>query len=283
MTDMKDAYEKSGYVKSNCHQLVHVVGRAAGDKFGDVAKAYEQGDDFCWSGYYHGVMESVISKIGYQEIRSKLNTVCASASRDQQYSFHHYNCVHGLGHGVMAVNNGELFDGLRTCDSLTDSWERESCFGGVFMENIMSEANPDHRSKYLKNDDLMYPCNAVARAYKQQCYLMQTSHALQVNGYNFDEIFTLCGKVENDFLSTCYQSVGRDASGSTISDLARTRDICMKGRDFNARSNCFIGAVKDFISYYHSNERGEELCAALEPVLRESCLAAAKSHNVGAK
>jgi hypothetical protein len=26
IADMKDAYEKSGYVRSNCHQLVHVVG-----------------------------------------------------------------------------------------------------------------------------------------------------------------------------------------------------------------------------------------------------------------
>jgi hypothetical protein len=153
-----------------------------------VAKAYEHGDNFCWSGYYHGVMESVISKIGYQQIRSKLNTICAGISADQKYSFYHYNCVHGLGHGVMAVNNGELFDALTTCDSLTDSWEQESCFGGVFMENVMSEVNPDHHTKYLKSDDLMYLCNAVDNRYKQQCFLMQTSHALRATSYDFDRV-----------------------------------------------------------------------------------------------
>ncbi|HEU4424756.1 MAG TPA: hypothetical protein VFR67_19700 [Pilimelia sp.] len=284
MTDMKDAYEKSEFVKGNCHQLVHVVGRAAGDKFGDVAKAYADGDNFCWSGYYHGVMESILTKIGVAEVKTKLNTICAGISTDQKYSFYHYNCVHGLGHGVMAVNNNELFDALTTCDSLTDWWERESCFGGVFMENIMSEFNPDHETKYLKTDDLMYPCNAVNQTYKQQCFLMQTSHALQVTGYDFDRVFALCDKVESGFRPTCYQSLGRDASGNTISDAIRTRDICMRGRDFDARSNCIVGAVKDFVSYYHSQEAGEKLCATLtDTAIRELCTSTAKSHNLGSK
>ena len=281
--DVKDAYQKSPYVKSNCHQLVHVIGRAAGDKFLDVAKAYEQGDDFCWSGYYHGVMESVIGKIGYAAIGAKLDTICATISKDNRYSFYHYNCAHGLGHGVMAVDNGELFDALHTCDNLTDSWERESCYGGVFMENVMNEVNPDHHTNYLKKDDLVYPCNAVERPYKQQCYLMQTSHALQSTGYNFDQIFGMCDGVEADFRPTCYQSLGRDASGSTISNAEQTRDLCMKGKDFAARSNCVIGAVKDFISYHHSNAEGEKLCAVLEPKLNEMCMSTSKGYSVAKK
>jgi hypothetical protein len=282
--DIKDAYNRSTFVKGNCHQLVHIIGRAAGTKYGDVSKAYEQGDNFCWSGYYHGVMEAVMAQIGYDQIKPKINTICATVSRAQKYSFYHYNCVHGLGHGIMAVNNSELYDSLTTCDALTDPWERESCYGGVFMENIMDEINPNHTTKYLKKDDLMYPCNAVNTQYKQQCYLMQTSHALQDTGYDFDKVFGLCDNVEADFRQTCYQSLGRDASGSTISDPVRTRDLCLKGRDFDARNNCLIGAVKDFISYYHANEQGMKLCAALDDArLRESCTATAKSYDVGTK
>jgi hypothetical protein len=231
-------------------------------------------------------MESVMGKIGYDQIKPQINTICESVSRDQKYSFYHYNCVHGLGHGVMAVNNSELFDSLGVCNGLLDSWERESCFGGVFMENIMEDVNTshNHKTKYLKADDLMYPCDAVERQYKQQCFLMQTSHALQGTGYDFDKVFGLCDKVETDFRATCYQSLGRDASGNTISDPVRTRDLCLKGRDFDARNNCVIGAVKDFISYYHSNEQGEKLCAVLTDVaLHDSCLATSKSYNVGTK
>jgi hypothetical protein len=282
-TDVKDADAKSAYVHGNCHQIAHVIGRAAGDRYGDVAKAYEQGDNFCASGYYHGVMEAVVGRIGYEQIRPKLNTICASAARARQYDLEHYNCVHGLGHGVMAVNNSELFDALDTCDSLTDSWERESCYGGVFMENVMDEINPEHHTKYLKRDDLVYPCNAVADPYKQQCFLMQTSHALQVTGYDFDRVFVMCDGVDGTFRGTCYQSLGRDASGNTVSDAVRTRDLCMKGRDHDAQQNCVIGAVKDFVWFYHSHEQGEKLCAILDPSLQETCLSTAKSFSLGTK
>jgi hypothetical protein len=280
--DIKDAYDKSQFVKGNCHQLVHVIGRAAGEKYKDVSQAYQQGDNFCWSGYYHGVMESVMGQIGYDQIKPKINTICETVSKNQKYSFYHYNCVHGLGHGVMAVNNSELFDSLHVCDALNDSWERESCYGGVFMENIMDEINPLHYTKYLKKDDLMYPCDAVDTQYKQQCYLMQTSHALQDTGYDFNKVFGLCDNVDVDFRPTCYQSLGRDASGNTISDAERTRDICLMGRDFDAKNNCLVGAVKDFISYFHSNAQGEKLCAVLQDTaLRDSCYATSKSYNIG--
>lgn len=278
-TDIKEAYEKSPFVKGHCHQLVHVIGRAAADKLGDVARAYDQGDDFCWSGYYHGVMEAVLAEIGYKNVKSRINTVCKSMGDKERYSFFHYNCVHGLGHGVMLVHQNELFDALGTCDNVGDRWERESCYSGVFMENIMAEFNPDHATKYLKKDDLMYPCNAVKGQYKQQCYLMQTSHALQSNGYDFPAVFTLCDGVEAPFKATCFESLGRDASGQTISDPVRTRDICMLGGNFDARNNCVTGAVKDFIGYSRSLERGRKLCALLESSLRDPCLATAEAFH----
>ena len=281
IADIKDAYDKSAYVRGNCHQLMHVIGQAAGDRYGYVAEAYARGTEFCWSGYYHGVMVSIITKIGYQNIKTQLNTICADIREKQRYSFAHYNCAHGLGHGVMLVREYELFDALKTCDTLTDGWERESCYGGVFMENIMAEINPDHSTKYLKGDDLLYPCTAVEPRYKQQCYLMQTSHALQATSYDFRRVFALCDGVETAYRATCYQSLGRDASGNTVSDAERTRDLCMMGRNFDARSNCITGAVKDFVAYFHSKEAGQRLCAVLDSVLRGPCLLVVKAFDVG--
>ena len=49
----------------------------------------------------------------------------------------------------------------------------------------------------------------------------------------------------------------------------------MMGEDYEARSNCVIGAVKDFISYYDGDEQARELCESFEadlPDLREVCL-----------
>ena len=67
-TDLKDEYEKNPFVKNNCHQLTHVIGRAAADLYGDIPTTYSKGDSFCWSGYYHGAMEAVVAKIGPDKI-----------------------------------------------------------------------------------------------------------------------------------------------------------------------------------------------------------------------
>jgi hypothetical protein len=245
-----------------------------------VSQAYVEGDNFCWSGYYHGVMEGIIGHIGIEQLTKESNNICSGVRvGKEQYSFFHYNCAHGLGHGFMANLGDELFTSLTTCDSLRDWWEKESCYGGVFMENIMADLNKEfHATKYLKPDQPLYPCTAVAEAYKHQCYLMQTSYALKVSEQDFSKVFALCATVDGSNRAVCYQSLGRDASGNSISNVDQTYSSCMLGPDQEARSNCVIGAVKDFISYYHSDEKGYELCRKFESELRSVCESTAKEY-----
>lgn len=272
-TQLRADYEVDESVRSNCHPLAHVIGRVAGLKFATVSAAYAEGDEFCWSGYYHGVMEAILSKMKPEDVGGKLNEICADLRDSKMYSFDHYNCVHGLGHGVMLITGHELFDSLRTCDNLADSWERESCYGGVYMENIMASTNPNHRTSYINNNQPLYPCTAVAEKYKQQCYLMQTSHALTVVGGDFAQVFSLCGGIEAIYQATCYQSLGRDASGRSISNAATTHTTCLLGPNTAAVTNCMVGAVKDFVSYHHSDTQAKELCGLFQTELANICLA----------
>src|ERR671929_1885250 len=48
-TDLKEQNENNEFVKANCHQMTHVIGRAAFDLYGDLSTTYAQGDNFCWS------------------------------------------------------------------------------------------------------------------------------------------------------------------------------------------------------------------------------------------
>lgn len=101
---------------------------------------------------------------------------------------------------------------------------------------------------------------------------MQTSHALLVEKEDFSKVFEVCSAVAPPFNLTCFQSLGRDASGQSSSDQTRTIDTCMLGASYEARDNCFIGAVKDFISYFHSDKQGLAMCAAIpDPNLAASC------------
>ena len=261
--DMEAAYNTDDFVKSQCHQLAHVVGRTSFEKAGSLEKAYQQGDNFCWSGFYHGAIEQAIKELGPARIKKEAATVCQSFALKQQYSFDHFNCVHGLGHGLMAVEDYNLFDSLKLCNNLNDSWEQSSCYGGVYMENVMVASRGDGTTAYFKADDPLYPCDAVDQLYKEQCYLMQTSYILQHNGYDFAKTFQECARADTGFAETCYRSIGRDASGSTISDVDKTIANCKHGGDApGAQYNCMLGAVRDFVSYYHGVEKANQLCDA---------------------
>lgn len=269
--ELKRLYELNLYVKSQAHPLAHIIGQAASDKFPDVSEAYTQGDSFAWSGYYHGVLEGIIGKIGPENLPSQLKNICSDLASKNKYSFDHYNCVHGLGHGVMAHTDDELFKSLKLCDLLSDGWERTSCWSGAFMENIIID-NKNHFTNYLKPSDPLYPCNAADKQYKDTCYLMQTSYMLKITGGDFAKVFGLCEQVEAEYQPTCYQSLGRDASGRSVSNIESTKITCGLGKNFDQQKNCIIGAVKDFISYHHSDIQAKNLCAELTEELKPICM-----------
>lgn len=277
--DLKQRYSSNAFVRAQCHQITHVIGRTAATAYAaDVSEAYTHGDNFCWSGYYHGVMETVIATIGRDKVVPQANNICKTLREKQRYSFYHYNCVHGMGHGFMEVEQDELFKSLIDCDGLADSWERSSCYGGVFMENVMASQTPTKSTQYFRADDPIYPCNAVGTGYQEQCYLMQTSHILQTNNYNFAATFAACDTVAPPFNATCYQSLGRDASGQSVSDGPTTKATCLLGSTTEARSNCVAGAVKDFVSYFHDDTPGKAFCASLPDELRTECYATVTSY-----
>jgi len=275
--DLKERYNGSAYVRSQCHPLTHVIGHVAVELYPEVSLAYTHGDSFCWSGYYHGVMEGIIGKVGKFAVVEKLDSICSGIPGKTTYSFDYYNCVHGLGHGLMALTFNELFDSLKICDNLQGLWEKQSCYGGVFMENVIVD-NKNHFTKYLKPEEPLYPCNAVEDKYKSSCYMMQTSYMLKVTGSDFKKVFELCSSAENGYQNLCYQSLGRDASGRSLSNAEVTKVTCELGSGYEQQSNCIIGAVKDFISYYHSDAQAKHFCEILSPAQNQICLDTASSY-----
>ncbi len=165
LADLKDERERNGFVRAACHDLTHVIGRTAVELYGDLAGAYSRGDPICSAGYYHGATEPVMAEIGADKVLEEADTVCADLRENQRYSTYHYNCVHGMGHGFMGVYESELFESLHACDALTERWEREHCYNGVFMENLTAMDNPSRPSKYLRADQPLYPCTEVETRY----------------------------------------------------------------------------------------------------------------------
>ncbi|HTK59727.1 MAG TPA: hypothetical protein VL283_00835 [Candidatus Baltobacteraceae bacterium] len=277
--DLKSLYDTDQTAHGFCHQLAHEIGHAGYKKYGSVAQAFEHGDSFCWSGYHHGVLESYVQEIGIEELPGRLSTVCDGVPGKESYTFGYFNCVHGLGHGLMAVTGDKVIEALKYCDGLPRSWDRDSCYGGVFMQNVINEDLQIHTPDF-KEGDPYYPCDAVDQKYKDSCYRMQTSHMLKVMKRDFSAIFAACAETpDKSEIDVCYTSLGRDASGSTVSDIAKTREICLLGKDARGREGCIIGAVKDFISFHHSDVQAKEFCGTLEDAaLKATCLQTADEY-----
>jgi len=82
-------------------------------------------------------MQGFALTLGREKLLSDLDGVCARRSRKERKSLDYFNCVHGLGHAIMAVRADELFDALHDCDGLTGAMEQNACVNGRLMENLI--------------------------------------------------------------------------------------------------------------------------------------------------
>lgn len=268
LADLKARYEDGGGAKTFCHPLLHIIGEKAGKEYGSVAEAYKHGETFCRSGYHHGVLEGLFGEDG-DKLITQLDSLCAAVPGKERYSYDYFSCVHGIGHGLMAFFSHNLFESIAACERLSGGWEQITCSGGVFMENVISDV-PEDPSRFLKADDLHYPCNAVPEAYRSQCYLMQTSYMLKVLGGDFEKAFAACRDAGADGVS-CFQSLGRDASGWSYGSIDAAVAYCAYGGNADERTQCLLGAAADFIQSY-GEVAARALCATGEDGARVPCI-----------
>ena len=265
--------DSDDYVARDCHQVVHDLGNDAAEHYGDVGIALTYEGSACWSGYYHGVVEYAISQFNGTELFDEMPGICTSAA-EREYSFTHYNCVHGLGHGVMLNTDGDLFGSIPYCETLPDRWELSSCVGGAIMENVVSAQQGIETD--LRTDDLIYPCNVIGDDYVDECFAMQTSWMLYNLGYedeNFAEAFALCDSVQTDMVDNCYRSMGRDISGSSLLEVDRIVRLCSLG-DPDFQQECFVGASLNAVYNDHGTAMATALCEAIPARMQEACYAA---------
>lgn len=265
--------ETDDHVARDCHQVVHDLGNDAADYYGDVGIALTYEGSACWSGYYHGVVEYAISQFGGTELFDEMPNICTTAAKEQ-YSFTHYNCVHGLGHGVMLNLDGDLFGSIPYCETLPDHWELSSCVGGAIMENVVS--GQQGIATDVRTDDLIYPCNVIADDYVDECFAMQTSWMLFQLGYadeNFAEAFAICDTVRSDMVDNCYRSMGRDISGSSLLEVTRVVRLCALGAP-EYQEECYVGASLNAVYNDHGTEMATALCEAIPTRMQDACYAA---------
>jgi hypothetical protein len=254
-------------IEADCHRIAHTIGAASLEHHdGSVAKALADGRSTCWSGYYHGVVERSFVGSTQAELPKRSREICKDPDI-RRTSFLAYQCVHGLGHGLMIHTGYDLPDSLRVCNKLETAWDHDSCEAGVFMENVSSSYGI--KSRWLRDNDLIYPCNEVAEKYKLYCYLMVTSRILEANGYDWRKTVATCRRSDRGWIATCFQSLGRDASGNTRQNVPKILELC--GLAGEMTRECVYGAARDITSNDASPRRARALCESAAGQFRAYC------------
>jgi cytochrome c553 len=269
LADLSSYMKTNRLVNSGCHQIAHEIGHAGYVHYHDnAAQALANGSMTCWSGYYHGVIERAFAGVPRSKVASIARSLCTGKEITKTY-FLLYQCVHGLGHGLMIYSLNDLPYSLKVCDHLATSWDRTSCTGGVFMQNFLPGPMQLAPTKWLSKKDLLYPCDDVAAQDKLYCYLMVTSRVLPVVHYDFRKAAAWCRRAEKGWVATCFQSFGRDASGYSVQNPRRIVQLCRLAGDMERE--CVYGGSRDLTSNDAGPVRAIRMCLLAPAATRSYC------------
>jgi plastocyanin len=233
--------EGENYFEVDCHRRAHDLGRAAFDEFG--AAAFALSGHECQAGSFHGATEALFSTRGTVNLENDVAAICSLAPNP----FFRHQCVHGVGHGLLAWTTYELHDALPLCERMPTAADQGSCYSGVFMENVVGglSGKMGHITEYLKDDDPVFPCNVVDEKFADACYFYQTSHMLKVFDRDFSKVAQACAEAPSSAYQNCFQSYGRDVGNATRKDPAKAIEYCNFAPAGQNRTYCIEGAAQD--------------------------------------
>jgi mono/diheme cytochrome c family protein len=252
-----------------CHPIAHKIGAGGLLHYkGEVGPAFVAGNGTCGSGYYHGLLQWKLAGVGADQVGAVARTACDD-DEIKANAFNYYQCDHGLGHGLMLYTGYDLPDALDYCHQLATEFDQVACSGGVFMENQSSSFGL--RTKWLKKDNLLYPCNSklVKRQDKLYCYLLITSHILpNVNG-DWKKMADWCRRSERGWVDICFQSYGRDVAGNAGRDPQGMKSLCAQAG--SGEKDCIFGAIRDVMNNNPQDPNGAAFCDVVKPGFRAYC------------
>jgi hypothetical protein len=289
--------ERDADARRDGHVLAHVVGRAAFTTPDAVGAAFSSCTPAFQSGCYHGVIQSYFVAMQHDGHAGHLdsaavNDLCAPYRGEKGDDWLLFQCAHGMGHGFVMLYDHDLPRGLEGCDAVADAWERESCYGGAFMENVVNAIAPhdmphdagghgahhaaadahagDHGAEHthaagtepfraLDPDDLHYPCSIVGERYQIACYGMQTSVVLHHNGYDFAATGRFCATAPERMHDECYNSLGRDVASFSQRDAAKSVRLCSL-IDAAQQPWCYTGVVRNIVDVTADARAGLAYC-----------------------
>jgi len=269
-------------VQRDGHVYAHAIGITGFQSDPDVGKTFARCSELFQSGCYHGVIQAYLDHVldpSVMDDSGRINGLCQAYRTETGSRWLLFQCVHALGHGLTSFYAHDLPRALHGCDLLTDDWDRHSCYGGAFMENVVHAIHPHHPTPHakqaapaehqghgqpsdfmpIKANDPLHPCSMLDDRYLTDCYLMQTSIILYLNHGDMAEAARTCDGAPPAMRVACYQSLGRDISSYSLQQPDESIRMCSLGNP-EYQPWCFVGLVKNFIDITSKPESGLNFC-----------------------
>ncbi|MGH7541541.1 MAG: hypothetical protein ACRELC_11130, partial [Gemmatimonadota bacterium] len=134
-------------VERDGHVYTHAIGIESYDPEKPVTDAFGRCTALFQSGCYHGVIQAhfvASGEITEPVVRELCRPYKGGENGVGGDRWLLFQCLHGMGHGLTMVHDHHLPRALESCDLLASQWDRSSCYGGAFMENIMYATSPHH-------------------------------------------------------------------------------------------------------------------------------------------
>lgn len=233
------ARRESGFLLSNCHGVMHTVGRLyAREAELTLARLMDylprSNDPGCSAGFAHGLVTGVAPGIDPRQPRAAA-TVCASAATRYQ----RYSCIHGFGHAFMRINADRLAPALELCRALGVQATAD-CAQGAYHDYWFAVVGADDaRLPGESPTDPRRLCAAQPRAFVRPCwyraFVDNRPAGFQLTSR--DDFDGLCGGLEGLQRQACVTA----ASVIGPSDPADQLRICAALRDPSDAESCIRG------------------------------------------
>ena len=196
--------EKSGAV-SDCHLFSHVIGETSVERYNfDMGQAFSSCEFGCSDGCFHGVMERYVRYTADpSNVASKVPSMCDSVGTDLVRT---RQCIHGIGHGLIAHGFLPLQNAIAACESLDQEWQLH-CIGGLTMEHI-----DQYLERKLSESDfkamlpgLCAPFESTEPSFKMNYCLFQVAlGVMYYTGHNVEHSRKLCEELYNqEYVRAC--------------------------------------------------------------------------------
>lgn len=135
------------------------------------------------------------------------------------------NCMHGVGHELVANMKGTLNDTLRLCNKLPDTLARD-CVYGVFMEHSTGEAGSGrHSEKPVGRNEP--DCSSVDPSFQKICYTSLGFYKqYEVDSEPWVDTYRFCESLPSKNRQDCFNGVGGALLFSNAFVKERTDAVC---------------------------------------------------------